>query len=65
MSSDVYIDFGAGSPAAREPRRIGHLGTMNYFGYELLDALRVLREASGGIVTPWLLDAATNVSITF
>lgn len=43
MSSDVYIDFVNPSTGEEEAYRVGHLGTMSYFGYDILSSLRRIR----------------------
>lgn len=65
MSSDVYLDFNLGSSGYHTTRqdttRIGHLGLMAYFQYDLVSALKMLIDATNGVVTDWLPIAAQNV----
>lgn len=73
MSTDVYVDFD--EPLTLEERiahgadwpseRIGHLAAMSFqypgYWHPLIESLRVLDIASGGVVLTWVPDAVETV----
>jgi hypothetical protein len=64
MSSDVYIDFNEDKEGA-DYDRIGHLGTISYYEINLLEQVRTLEVASGGVVTQWLPEAIERLFSAF